>query len=113
MRIKRGTNKNKRHTKVLKLTKGYRQSYGRLYKRSIEALHHAGQYSMKHRRHRRSQLKSDWVKVINAALENEGVSYSKFVHSLKTAQVELNSKSLGELALAFPQDFAKLVASFK
>ena len=113
MRIKRGLNKRRRHTKVLKLTKGFRLSYGTLVKRSKEALLHAGQYSMAHRRQRRSQLKSGWLKAVNAALSAHGISYSKFHQQLSSAGIELNSKMLAHLAIDYPQDFNKLVERFK
>lgn len=111
MRIKRGTRRQKRHKKILKLAKGYRMSYGTLFKRSREAVLHAGQYSMAHRRRRRSQMKRQWNKAINAGLYDTGVSYSNFKHLLKQNEINLNNKMLAELAVNYPQHFEQLVAT--
>lgn len=113
MRIKRGVTKNARHNKVLKLTKGFRLSYGTLYRRSIEALLHAGQYSFAHRRHRRSQLKQGWISTISAALKTQDISYSKFVHQLDQKNIELNSKMLAVIAANYPEHFSEVVKTVK
>lgn len=109
MRVKRGTTKHRRHKKVLKLAKGYRMSYHKLYRRAKEAVLHAGQYSYAHRKHRRAQIKSEWIKVIAAALSAKQVSYSKFISGLKAKNITLDRKSLSELAVHHPKHFEELV----
>jgi large subunit ribosomal protein L20 len=113
MRIKRGVNRHRKHAKLLNLTKGYRLSNGTLIKRSKEALVHAGQYNLAHRRHRRAQMKTDWISAVNAALSQHDMSYSKFHSELRVAGIKLNSKMLAHLAVDYPQDFNKLVERFK
>ncbi len=113
MRIKRGTTKNRRHKKILSLTKGYRMSYGKLYRRAKEAVLHAGQYSYAHRRHRRADLREEWIKTISAALSPSGLSYSKFIGGLKKSNINLDRKVLAELAINSPEKFNKLVEEVK
>ncbi|MBL8015018.1 MAG: 50S ribosomal protein L20 [Candidatus Doudnabacteria bacterium] len=109
MRIKRGAQKNKKHKAVLQSTKGYRMSYNRLYRRAIEAALHAGQYNFAHRRHRRAQMRDQWIKIISAALAESQVSYHDFMGNLKRHNVVLDRKVLAEIAQNNPQHFKQLV----
>lgn len=111
MRIKRGHTKRQKHNKVLKATKGYRMSYSRLYRRALEAFKHAGSYSFAHRRHRRGQMRGDWIKIIAAALTSQQVSYKDFVAGLRKNQIALNRKMLAEMAQVSPEHFAEVVAT--
>ncbi len=113
MRIKRGTAKRRKHNKVLKMTKGYRLSYSKLYRRAKEAARHAGQYSFAHRKKRQGQFRALWIKKINAALSTEGVSYNKFINGLKTAKIELDRKVLANIAVNYPEVFKEVVAKTK
>lgn len=113
MRIKRGKIKNKKHKKVLKLTKGYRLSYSKLYKRAKEALLHAGQYSYKDRKKRGNQFRKTWIVRINAALKNQGVKYSEFIKKLKDNKIELNRKVLSNMAIDYPEVFDAIVTEVK
>lgn len=113
MRIKRGTTKQRRHEKILKLAKGYRMSYGKLYRRAKEAVLHAGQYSYAHRRHRRADLREEWIKTISAGLSNSNLSYSKFIGNLKKNNINLDRKVLAELVVNNPERFNKLVEEVK
>lgn len=113
MRIKRGQQRSRRHKEVLKQAKGYRMSYSRLIKRAKEAVMHAGQYSMSHRRHRRAQMRHDWIKVITAALSATDLSYSRFVDKLNKQGIALDRKVMAEMAQRFPADFVSLVDSVK
>lgn len=110
MRVKRGKTKNQKHKKVLKQAKGYRLSYSKLYRRAKEAVLHAGQYSMTHRRHLRSQKREEWIKVISAKLAGTGMPYSRFISALKQNNIELDRKSLANLAIDNPNHFDALVA---
>jgi large subunit ribosomal protein L20 len=110
MRIKRGLAKHKKHVKVLKAVKGFRQSYSKLYRRAKEALLHAGQYSFAHRRARRAQFRKDWIKIIGAGLSSTGISYSKFFHNLQQKQVEVDRKILAEIAQVDPEGFQQIVS---
>lgn len=109
MRVKTGKVRRRRHKKVLKATKGYRMTKGKLYRVSHEAYLHAGQYSYNHRRRRHSQMRQLWIKRINAAAQANGLKYSVLTDKLKKAKVELDKKSLAEIALNHPEVFTKVV----
>lgn len=109
MRVKTGTARRKRHKKILKATKGYRMTKGKLYRVSHEAYLHAGQYSYNHRRRRHSQMRQLWIKRINAAAQANGLKYSRLMDKLTKAGVELDKKSLAEIALNHPAVFTKVV----
>lgn len=113
MRIKRGLNKSKRHKKVLNLTKGYRLTYNRLYRRAKEALLHAGQYSMAHRRKRAGDFRRLWITRINAALSKYDMRYSEFISKLSKAEIKLDRKVLSNMALDYPEVFESIVKSVK
>lgn len=113
MRIKRGQAKNRRHKKVLSLTKGYRLTYSRLYRRAKEALLHAGQYSLAHRRKRSGDFRRMWISRINTALSNYDMKYSEFINALKKADIRIDRKVLSNLALDYPEVFENIVKSVK
>lgn len=108
-RIKRGVIKRRRHKKVLKLTKGHRTVRHKLYKRARESLLHALYYSYVHRREKKGDMRRLWTIRINAAARAHGISYSRLIHGLKEAGVDINRKMLAELALQDPQAFARVV----
>lgn len=113
MRIKRGTTKKQRHSKVLKQAKGYRMTYSKLYRRAKEAVLHAGQYSFTHRRQRRSQMRNEWIKAISAALIESGMSYSQFIGNMKKNNIEVDRKNLAFLAMNKPELFQQIVEQAK
>ena len=111
MRIKRGITKNRRHKELLSRTKGYRMSYNRLYRRAKEAAMHAGQYSYAHRRHRRADMREQWIKIISAGLASTdtSLSYSKMVGAMAKHNIGLDRKVLAELVQTNPEHFTQLV----
>jgi large subunit ribosomal protein L20 len=113
MRIKRGQTKNRKHKKILKLAKGYRMSYSKLYRRAKEAVWHAGSYSFAHRRRRRGQMRSDWIKTISAALVGTDMSYSQFIGALKKSNITIDRKNMAEMALSNKAHFDALIAQVK
>ncbi len=113
MRVKRGTTKKSKHNKVLKSTKGYRLSYNNLYRRAKEAMAHAGQYSYAHRRRRKSQKRTEWIKIISAGLVGTDLTYGEFINKLNKSDLGLNRKMLSELAIENPEQFAKIVEGLK
>lgn len=110
-RVKSGTTRHNRHKKVLKLTKGFRGTNSRLYKRAKEALLHAGQYAFIGRKLRKRDFRKLWISRINAGLKSmeAKVSYSKFIKALKDNSVELNRKMLADLAVTDFNAFRKIV----
>jgi len=112
-RVKTGPSRRRRHKKVLKRTKGFRMTRGRLYKVSKEADLHAGQYAFAGRKLRKRDMRRLWITRINAALTPYEISYSKFINGLKKAKIELNRKILADLALSDPKTFKTIVEHVK
>ena len=108
-RVKRGVTKHRRHKKILALAKGYRASSGTDYKRAKEALVHAWSHAYRHRRERKRDFRSLWILRIGAAARIQGITYSQFMHGLKTAKVEIDRKMLAELAVRDADSFTQLV----
>ena len=111
-RTKTGITRHKRHKKVLKLTKGFRGTNNRLYKRAKEALLHSGQYAYIGRKLRKRDMRKLWIMRINAGLKqiSEKFNYSRFIKNLKDAKVELNRKMLSEIAARDFDTFKEIVA---
>ena len=112
-RIKRGVVKHRRHKKLLKQTAGHRGVRHRLYRRARESLLHALQYAYEHRRKKKGDMRRLWSIRINAAARTNGISYSKLIHGLKLAGVDVNRKMLAELAMRDPEAFAQVASSAK
>lgn len=108
-RVKGGFRPHLRHKKVLKLAKGKRGAYHRLFKRANEGMLHALWYAYRHRRQRRRDLRRLWIARINAAARLNGLSYSRFINGLSKAKVTLDRKALADLAIRDPQAFTKVV----
>ncbi len=113
MRIKRGKTKRKRHNKILKMAKGYRLTYSKLYRRAKEAVLHAGQYSFNDRKKRKGQFRRTWIQRIQAGLHKHNLSYNKFIFKLKSKKIDLNRKSLAYLAKDHPEIFDEIVKEVK
>ena len=110
-RVKRGIMTRKRHNRVLKDAKGYYGARRRQFKQAKEAVMHAGQYAYRDRRNRKRDFRSLWIARINAACRLNGVTYSRFIHALGAAGIELDRKVLADLAVADANGFAELVKS--
>ena len=108
-RVKGGFKPHLRHKKVLKLAKGKRGSYHRLFKRANEAMLHSLFYAWRDRRNRRRDLRRLWIARINAAARINGLSYSRLIDGLHKANVVLDRKTLADLAVRDPQTFTKVV----
>ena len=108
-RVKGGPRERRRHKKVLRQTKGHHGVRNRLYRRASESRLHALSYAYAHRRERKGDMRRIWIQRINAAARLHGVSYSRLMHGLKQAEVEIDRKVLAELALHDPEGFASLV----
>lgn len=85
----------------------------RLYRVAHEAMLHAGQYAYAGRRLRKRDMRKLWIIKINAALENLGLSYNKFIAGLKKAKIELDRKILADLAESDPKTFKSIVDKVK
>lgn len=108
MRVKGGTRTHYRHKKILSQTKGYYGTRHRLFRRANEAWMKANWYAYRDRRNRRRELRRLWIARINAGARLNGMSYSRFIHGLKNAEVGLDRKILADLAVRDQAAFEKL-----
>ena len=108
MRVKRGYKARRRRKKVLKLAKGFRGGRSKLFRTAADAVDKALMYAYRDRRARKRDFRRLWISRINAATRMNNLSYSKFVHGLKLANIQLDRKVLAELAVSDPSGFAQL-----
>ncbi len=108
MRVKRGVTRQRRHRKVLKDASGFFGSRSKLFRPARLALERSRVFAYRDRRQRKRQFHRLWITRINAAARLNGISYSKLMHGLMQAGVEVDRKVLAELAVAEPKAFAEL-----
>ena len=108
-RIKGGMNAKKKHNRVLKMAKGYRGARSKQYRVAKQSVMRALTSSYAGRKQRKRQMRQLWIARINAAARMNDISYSKLMHGLKVAGVDINRKMLSEMAISDPEGFAKLV----
>lgn len=112
-RIRKGVTKRRRHKKVLSLTKGQQGARSRSYKRARESLLHAMTHAYRHRRRRKGDFRRLWILRIGAAVRPLGLTYGQFINGLKKAQVELDRKTMADMAVRDPDGFGRLVETAK
>ena len=93
----------------MKRAKGFVLGRGRLYRQARETVVRAGTYAYKDRRDFKRNIRGLWITRLNAACRARGCTYSQFMHGLKEANVELNRKTLSELAISDPPAFDAVV----
>ena len=108
-RVKGGLNAKKKHNRVLKLAKGYRGARSKQYRVAKQSVMRALTSSYAGRKQRKRQFRQLWIARINAAARMNDISYSKLMHGLKLAGVDINRKMLSEMAISDAEGFAKLV----
>jgi len=108
MRVKRGYKARRRRKKILKLAKGYRGGRSKLFRTATDAVDKALMYAYRDRRARKRDFRRLWITRINAAARMNNLSYSKFIHGLKLAGIELDRKILAELAVSDPSGFSQI-----
>jgi large subunit ribosomal protein L20 len=108
MRVKRGFKARRRRKKVLKLAKGFRGGRSKLFRTAADAVDKALMYAYRDRKVRKRDFRKLWIARINAAARMNNLSYSKFIHGLKLAGVELDRKVLAELAISDPSGFSQI-----
>ncbi|MFZ5533615.1 MAG: 50S ribosomal protein L20 [Pseudomonadota bacterium] len=112
-RVKRGVTASARHRKVLDKAKGYYGARSRVYRVAKQAVIKAGQYAYRDRRVRKRDFRSLWIVRINAAARECGLSYSRMIHGLHTAGIEVDRKVLADLAVNDKPGFARLAEQAK
>lgn len=107
-RIKGALNAKKKHNRVLKLAKGYREARSRHYRVAKQSVMRAEASAFGGRKQRKRDMRALWISRINAAARINGISYSQLMHGLKTAGVDINRKMLAEMAVNDAEGFAAL-----
>ncbi len=99
----------KRHKKFLKRAKGFWGGRRKLYRMARETVQRAMVFATRDRKKKRRVYRSLWIVRLNAACREQGISYSKFIALLKKAKIQLDRKSISELAIQDPSSFKQLV----
>lgn len=89
----------RRRKKVLKQAKGYRGGRHRLYRTAVEAVNKGMMYAFAHRRKKKGDFRTLWIARIQIAVQERGLSYSRFIHALNKANIEINRKMLADMAV--------------
>jgi large subunit ribosomal protein L20 len=112
-RVKRGTHRRAARKKTLKQASGYFLTKSKLNRAAQEAVERGLKFAYTGRKNKKREFRSLWIVRINAACRAAGISYSQFLHGLKSAGLELNRKVLADVALHDDAAFQTLVASAK
>ena len=112
-RVTRGFSTRRYRNKILKLAKGYFGSKHRLYKTANEQVMRSWAYAYRDRRNKKRDFRKLWITRISAAAKLNGLSYSKLMHGLKVANIDINRKMLSEIAIHDENTFKSLVDTAK
>jgi len=104
---------HRRRKKILKMAKGYFGARSKVYTVAKNAVEKGLQYAYRDRRNKKRAFRRLWISRINAGTRQHGLSYSKFMHNLSKADIQLNRKVLADLAMNHPENFKSLVDSVK
>ena len=113
MRVKRGFVNKRKHNKIFKLAKGFRNRRKSCYSIAKAAVHHSLAFATRDRRTKKRTFRRLWNIRISAACKALGLSYSRFIYGLSKANVTLDRKILADIAMNEPTAFAKIVESAK
>ena len=113
MRTTKGAARTQAKKRLFKKVKGYRGGKGGLLRTAKEMLVRSGVYSFRDRRVRKRDFRSLWIVRINAAVRERGLRYSQFIHGLQLCKIELDRKSLSEMAISDPAGFDQVVQRVK
>jgi len=112
-RTARSVHARKKRRKVLDQAKGYRGTKHSSYKRAKEQVWKGGVYAYEGRKQRKRDFRALWIQRINAGAREHGLSYSRFIHGLKLAEIDIDRKILADLAVTEPEIFAAIVGQAK
>lgn len=112
-RVKRGTVVNKRHKKLLSLTKGYKHGRSTLVRAAKQAMLRAGTYAFRDRRVKKRTFRTAWIAKVNAAVRAQDMTYSTFMAGVKKAGIELDRKVMAELIDQHPAEFDQIITKVK
>ena len=109
-RTARSVHARKKRRKVLEQAKGYRGTKHSSYKRAKEQVWKSGVYAYEGRKQRKRDFRALWIQRINAGAREHGLSYSRLIHGLRLAEIDLDRKILADLAVTEPEIFGAVVA---
>jgi large subunit ribosomal protein L20 len=113
MRVKTGFVRRRRHKKLLKQARGFYSGRRKHFRKAKEQLERSLVYAYRDRRNKKREFRKLWITRINAACRLNDINYSRFMHGLKLATIELDRKVLADMAMNAPQSFAKVVEASK
>lgn len=112
-RVKRGVTARAKHKKVLGKAKGYYGARRKVFRVAKQAVIKAGQYAYRDRRQRKRQFRALWITRINAACRANDLSYSRLIHGLRLAEIDVDRKVLADIAVHDQEAFAAIAAAAK
>jgi len=113
MRVKTGIVRRRRHKKLLKQAKGFFSGRRKHFRKAKEQLERSLVYAYRDRRNKKRDFRRLWITRINAACRLNGMSYSKFIHGLNKAGIELDRKILADMAMNDASAFTKVIEAVK
>ncbi|MBP8961156.1 50S ribosomal protein L20 [Patescibacteria group bacterium] len=108
-RVKGGPRARKVHKKVILASKGYRMSRSKLFSRAQQAVIRAGEHAFHGRKEKKRDFRRIWIQRITAGLTGFDINYSRFIKALSDKKIELNRKTLSQMAVMDPEGFGKVV----
>ncbi|MBL8538294.1 MAG: 50S ribosomal protein L20 [Hyphomonadaceae bacterium] len=112
-RVKGGVTAHARHKKVLKKAKGYYGRRSNTFRTANAAVEKAGIYAYRDRKAKKRTFRALWIQRINAAVREEGLTYSRFISGLVKAGIELDRKVMADIAMNQPDAFKGLISQAK
>jgi len=113
MRVKTGVVRRRRHKKILKLARGFYSGRRKHFRKAKEQLERSLVYAYRDRKQKKREFRKLWIIRINAAARLNDISYSRLMHGLKLANIDLDRKILADMAMNEPESFAKVVETAK
>ena len=113
MRVKGGTVTRARRKRIMKVAKGYTGAKHRLFKTAKDQVMKSGLYAFRDRKANKRNFRELWIARINAGARQNGISYSKLMHGLKLANIDMNRKMLADLAVNDAEAFKAVVDEAK
>ena len=113
MRVKTGVVRRRRHKRLLKQAKGFFSGRRKHFRKAKEQLERSLVYAYRDRRNKKRDFRRLWITRINAACRLNGISYSKFIHGLNKAGIEMDRKILADMAMNDAVAFTKVIEAVK
>ncbi len=113
MRVKTGVVRRRRHKKLLKQARGFYSGRRKHFRKAKEQLERSLVYAYRDRKQKKRDFRKLWITRINAACRLNDISYSRFMHGLKLAGIDLDRKILADMAMNEPEHFSKIVEKAK